>query len=136
MPSAETNTGRRSFYRASWSGILLILGFGAALQTVRGLIGTGVIMPGIYAWLLAFGVAVMGAFVLRAMARFIAAMDELWIGIYQRSLSFAFGFAVLGLLIYPLFQYAGAPPLWPELYGGLCIVLFGAAVFFNVRRFT
>lgn len=136
MQSARQTQDCGRFYRVSWSTLLWTFVFGGSLIAARELLSGGVVSAGLYAWLVAAVPMVLGVLLLRSYARFIAAMDELWIGIYFRSLAFSFGVSVLGLLSYPMLEYANAPPLDPFVYGGFCILVFGGALVNNARRFA
>lgn len=132
---AKTKCGA-SFYRASWATLLLTLAFGGSLTVAREWLSQGVVPPGIYSWLVALVPMVLGAMLLYSYARFINALDELWIKIYLRALAFSFGVSVLGLICYPILEFANAPGLNPFIYGAFCVFVFGGALFYNSRKYT
>jgi hypothetical protein len=136
MQSPVETRGCGRFYRASWVTLLLTLGFGGSLAVAREWFGQGIVPPGIYSWLLALAPIALGVLLLRAYAGFINALDELWIKIYLRALAFSFGVCVLGLLSYPILELANAPGMDPFIYGGLCVFVFGGALFYNARKYT
>lgn len=133
--TADTQSGS-SFYRASWITILLTLAFGGSLAVARLWLGQGIVPPGLYSWLVALAPMVLGTLLLRAYTRFISALDELWIRIYLRALAFSFGVSVLGVMCYSILEFANAPALDPFVYGGFCVLVFGAALFYNARKYT
>ena len=136
MQSPAETRCRGRFYRASWATLLLTLGFGGSLAVARQWFSQGIVPPGIYSWLVALAPMALGALLLRAYAGFITALDELWIKIYLRALAFSFGVCVIGLLSYPILQFANAPALDPFIYGGVCVFVFGGALFYNARKYA
>ena len=134
MQSSEKTRACSRFYRASWSTILLTLGFGTSLTLAREWFSRGLVPPGIYSWLLAAVPMVLAVSLLRSYVHFISALDELWIRIYLRALAFSFGVSVMGLVSYPILEFANAPRLDPLLYGGFCVLVFGVALFHNAQN--
>ena len=134
FPAQPKKCGR--FYRASWATLLLTFGFGGSLAVAREWFSQGIVPPGPYSWLVALVPIALGALLLWSYARFIDALDELWIKVYLRALAFSFGVCVLGLLGYSMLEFANAPSLNPFIYGGFCILVFGGALFYNARKYT